>query len=58
MATLIPNNGRPLKNAEYGAFQNLPTRRERRAALRDVKRKLKKHVEFKIRQGVKVPNGA
>jgi hypothetical protein len=58
MATLIPNNGTPLKNREYAAFQNFPTRRERRAALRDIKRKLKKHVEAKIRQGIKIPNGA
>jgi hypothetical protein len=55
MATLIPNNGAPLKNAEYGPYQNLPTRRERRQALRQFKKQLKKHIQFKIKQGIRVP---
>ena len=52
MATLIPNNGTPLKNAEYDAFKNLPTRRERRAALRHYKKRLQKHLQFKAKQGI------
>jgi hypothetical protein len=55
MALLIPNYGSPLKNSEYNAFQNLPTRRERRAALRTFKKKLQVHTKFKLRQGIRVP---
>jgi hypothetical protein len=58
MATLIPNNGVPMRNVEYGAFQSLPTRRERRQALRQYKKKLQKHINFKLKQGIRVPNGA
>jgi len=53
---LVSNNGTPLRNAEYATLVNLPTRTERRAALRQYKKTLKKHVQFKLKQGIKVPN--
>lgn len=49
---LMSNGGAPLVNKELQPFKNLATRSERRAALRGYKKKIKKHMQNKVKHGL------
>lgn len=52
MAFLHENNGAPLANSGLNAFKNMPTRRQRREALRFFEKMLADHCRHKQKHGL------